>query len=453
MNYNNLSYSPLFEKSLIRLISEFNSEMSISVILSNLTKELKTRVSRDSVNGWNINLSRSKDGIFRLETAFMNYRDSRLVLINLLKWIERNGNTDKRNNLTIDMKFIDTTKGPFKGTLFNSGVTIDKINKLKMILDFDENFVYDTFPSRRHDFTSKSITKFNITQKFIPKEESLIDPKFYVIPNTSECGINFETLNEGFLRLQYIGGKDYEKKSSEILQIMNQFCVIAWDSVINPTFKKENIKKFEQLVDKNKKIRESFIDYALFCKNYPNIKFSVDLLFHKTTLSTYYDSIKDIVYDFLSNAEINGEIEMNYDTTLRNLQIKDGKLRVDKLNKIEFINCELEFGTYTTCDFYQCKLIDSLLNVCNLFLNTESNRCKIVNSVVNRTAIVSNSEFYGENGVMNGKMMGGVFKDAGIGVHAEIDPSVLVIDYKALKPGYFVAGDKVIIPTKKYRTL
>jgi hypothetical protein len=26
----------------------------------------------------------------------------------------------------------------------------------------------------------------------------------------------------------------------------------------------------------------------------------------------------------------------------------------------------------------------------------------------------------------------------------------VVIEYKRLKPGYFVAGDKVIIPTKKY---
>ncbi len=427
--------------------------MSPSVVLSELTKELKRKVSKEEPNGWNIQLKRSKDGIYRIETAFLSYRDSRLVLINLLKWIERNGNTDKRNNLFVDMKFLDNVSGPFQGTLFNKGITIDKINKLKLILDFDEEYVYKNFPSRRHGFNSKSITRFNLNQKFIPKEDSVVDPKFYSIPNTMDSGINFETLNEGFLRLQYIGGKDYEKKSIEILEIMDQFCVLSWNSVVNPIFTQENIKKFENLVEKNKKIRESYMDYELFSKNYPNIVFTVDLQSNKKTLQTYYESIREIIYEFLTNTEFKGELEMNYDSTLRVIQIKDAKLRAIKIDKIEFINCDLEYGTYTDCDFYQCRLLDCLTNRCNLFLDSEATRCKMINCVVNRTSTLANCEFYGENGVMNGIMAGGIFKDAGIGVHANIDSSVLVIDYKALKPGFFVAGDKVIIPTKKFRSL
>jgi hypothetical protein len=47
-------------------------------------------------------------------------------------------------------------------------------------------------------------------------------------------------------------------------------------------------------------------------------------------------------------------------------------------------------------------------------------------------------------------MNGGIFRNGSIGVHAKVSKDTIVIEYRELKPGYFVAGDKVIIPTKKF---
>jgi hypothetical protein len=47
-------------------------------------------------------------------------------------------------------------------------------------------------------------------------------------------------------------------------------------------------------------------------------------------------------------------------------------------------------------------------------------------------------------------MNGGVFYKGKLGIYAEISKDTKVIEYERLKPGYFVAGDTVIIPTKKY---
>lgn len=450
MKYDKLAFSPLFEKTIVRFISEFNSDLNPSRVCSALSKALNRNVSTQSPGLYNINLSRGKDGVYRVETAFMTYRDSRLTILNLFKWIERNGLTDKMHNFYVDIKFVDSERGPFKGTLFNSGVTIDKIDKLKMILDFDESKVYDAFPSRRYGFNSKSISRFEPNQKFIPREDSPVDPKFYSIPDTSDKGINFETLNQGFLRLQYIGGKDYVKKPQEVLDTISEFCVSAWNSVVNSGYSKENIASFEKVVSRQRKVRESYLDYLIFNKNFPNIKFTVDLIDNPKTLYSYYQSLRDRLFDLLINIEFKGELEINYDSTLGSLQLRGGVLRCNNVFNIEFIDCEIEYGNLTSCDFYECKLTDALITTSNVYHGTEANRCKLINSFANRTTILNTCEVEGDNAVLNGEMNGGIFRNGSIGVHAVVSKDTIVIEYRELKPGYFVAGDKVIIPTKKF---
>jgi hypothetical protein len=56
-------------------------------------------------------------------------------------------------------------------------------------------------------------------------------------------------------------------------------------------------------------------------------------------------------------------------------------------------------------------------------------------------------------GVMNTKMVGGLFKKGKVGSFADISDTTTVIEYQPLKAGYMVVGDKIIIPTKKFRQL
>lgn len=453
MNFNSHVLSALFEKSLIRIISDFGSDKDPRSVVSELTKELKTKVSTSSPGPYNFQISRSEDGKYRLETPFLLYRDSRIIVISLLKWIERNGVTDRNHNLFFDLKFIDEVKGPFKGTLFNTSTKIESIDKLKFILEFDESKVYGSFPSRKEGFFSKSILRFEPKQKFIPKENAFIDPMLYDIPNTKECGINFETLTQGFLRMQYIGGTRYEKKVEEILTILNQFCATAWNCTVNKGFTKENISKFEKSISTLNKIRESYYDYQVFKNLFPKVKFSVDLIDDKKTLEVQYQHLRDKIYEIFSNLTFTGDLELNYDTTLSTFQIKEANLKCSSITNVEFIKCKIEFGNFVKCDFYDCEIIDAKLTVCNLFLHSIANRCNLIDSFANRTCEILNCEFDGMNGVLNSKMEGGLFKKGKIGNFAEISKSTIVIEYQPIKSGFWVVGDKVIIPTKKYRQL
>jgi hypothetical protein len=57
------------------------------------------------------------------------------------------------------------------------------------------------------------------------------------------------------------------------------------------------------------------------------------------------------------------------------------------------------------------------------------------------------------NGVLNGKMTKGIFKKGKIGLFADVSKDTKVIQYQPLKSGYVVAGDQIIIPTKKFNQL
>lgn len=452
MKPNNLSYSPLYENTLVRVISEFTTEMTPSSVLKELTKVLKRKVSKDAPGAYNISISQDAAGYYRLETGFLTYRDARLITISLFSWVEKFGMADKNHNFFYDIKFVDAEAGPFKGTLFFKGISIQKIDKLKFILEFDEEKVYKVFPSRRYGFNTKSILRFDINQRFIPREASIVDPKFYSVPNTIESGVNFELLSQGFLRLQYIGGQDYVKKPQEVLDILNDFCLCAWEAASNPKFTKDNIAKFEKIVQKQNKVREAYIDYSVFKKNYPDITFTVDLNEDHRTLDYYYSIIKDRIFDLLSSSKFSGnEFFLNYDSNISALQVKEAKINCQgNISNVEFVNCEIKFGNFKLCDFYDCKVEDARVTQSNFYLDSDIIRCLFIDSFANRTTILDNTEVLGVNSVVNGKVEKGIIRSGKIGEHAEISKGTIVLQYSNLKSGYFVVGDKIIIPSKKF---
>jgi hypothetical protein len=453
MNYDSHSLSTLFEKSLIRITADFESDKDTRSVVSELSSFLKTKITKEDASSYNFQLRRTEDGVYHLSTSFLMYRDSRLTIINLLKWIERNGFTDRNHNLFIDLKFLDAQKGPFKGTLFSNSLRVESVDKLKFILDFDEDSIYKDFPTRKDSFNSQSILIFEMPQKFIPRESDIIDPKYYTVPSTKNCGINFDTIIDGYLRMQYLGGQGYEKKVQEILKAINQFCVTAWIAATDKKMTAKNIEKFKIVLDSKRKIRESYYDYSVFKKNYPNIKFSVDLMDNSKVLDYYYQILRDRIFDIFSNIEFKGSIDLNYDTTISVFQIKESSITVKELSGVEIIKCKITKGTFTNCDIYDCGVVDASFYNCNLFLDTIAERCNLYDSFVNRTVEIKQCQFTGMNGILNGSMLGGVFITGKVGLFANISPETKVIQYQPLKSGYFVAGDQIIIPTKKFKQL
>lgn len=441
--------SILSENCLLRVIADFNTEMKLRSAIFSLGKALNKKiVNREDKNSIQ-NISSifiAEDGAYKFESLFIPYGEFRLLVINLLKWIEENGKTTDRNNFTIDLKLIDKKEGPFKGTMFFKGNSIENINKLKFILSFNEGKVFSSFPETVDNLKAQSIKAIEPASKFSTDYIINNDPVQYKIFNTVRSGITFEHLSDGFLRMQYIKGSSYQTKVNKILQIIELFCFTAYECVIDKSYTEEELKTFKKLIEKYKKIQKSYKNYDVFKQEYPNIEFTVNLFDNEKILSQFYDILKDKIYDIISNVTFKSsdKWKLNYDSAAQVLQIKDAIFSCKNINNIEFIDCELKNGHFSFCDFYLSKVSNSRILNCNIYRETVIKDSILSDSFSNRTTEIINSEISGLNSVTNSKVKGGLIRHTKMGKFAEISSDTKVLKYEELKTGFIVAGDKVI---------
>lgn len=149
MDYSINKISILSENCLLRVIADFNSSLGLRSAIFSLGKTLNEKISDKIIENSEFSeLKITESGKFSLCSKFYNYREFRIKVINLLKWIQQNGSTDSSCNLYIDLKLVNKTEGPFKGTMFFKGNSVENINKLKFILSFDESKIRLNFSER-----------------------------------------------------------------------------------------------------------------------------------------------------------------------------------------------------------------------------------------------------------------------------------------------------------------
>ena len=445
-------FTPLLDRTLIRYTAQFYSDTSLLDIKKQISDMLVFGGEKIPTSLIGLNINKRQDSVIELTTDFLDYRIAKQVLSKFYDWILFKARTNKKTHFIVDIKFDDTKKGPFIGTMFNTGMTIDKINKFKFILGFNEYLAYKYFPAAKNGNYTKSIYNFKPSQKHIPKKEFVIDPKNYLIPDTTYCGITFETLKEGFIRMKYICGENYANKVSESIELINLFIINSRTSCANEEYTKNMLEKFKTKMTYYEDIREAYFNYSMFLAKFKNIKLTVNLIDNQIVIDSYYPVLRDGIFDILANIHIkeDTELEINYDSTISVFQIRRANISVKTLINIEFIECEIENGKFIGCDFYESKLSNVSLDQCNLFLSTTAKDSKIVNSFCNRTTELENCETSGDNCVLNCKMSTGVIYNAKLGVFAEISPAVKMINHSVLKTGYLVVGDTVVIKSKTY---
>jgi hypothetical protein len=178
-------------------------------------------------------------GLIELVTGAIPYRNARIVISKMLKWIDENGYTTDRSSIHLNLSF--------QNDYLDDNNVISKMNTLKFILEFNEAQVYKLFPNRENSIYAKSI------KWVMPKHESFyfnegsFSTNNFNFPNTKYYGVNFEKKIKNYLEFRYIGGKDYEKKKDQIFYLLDRFIIQMWKSCYHTEFTKENkleLKKF-----------------------------------------------------------------------------------------------------------------------------------------------------------------------------------------------------------------
>ena len=307
---------------------EFYSNLNRNEITYGLGKVLGKKILL--FNKYHSKFTPTKD-IFKLEpdysggskmveliTGPLPYFESIVILIKTLKWIDENGYTDKKCAFQFGVS-IDTS-------IYPDVPPISQLNILKFILGFDENVVYQKFPDRVGSLYAKSIKRIIPANKFVdPSNVSHIDKNLFEVPLEKNMGINFLKLPEGYFEVRYLGGKDYQKKYTDLKTVIDYIITYTVGVLqFNDTFTENDLKIVKMILSTIYKSASTFVDPDTFQKNYPHMNIMVDLRADPQILRSFFLNIREVLYDVIVENNIKEGL-LNYDSTLGKFQLKDVK--------------------------------------------------------------------------------------------------------------------------------
>src|SRR5574344_1013949 len=352
-----------------------------------------------------------------LITSPLPYYVAKIYLVKMLKFIQENGYTTDKSSIHYNISFDDTCDRKL----------VD-INSLKLILEIDEDEIYDKYPTRGNNVYAKSVKRIipykdynypNIPITTIRNNIKIPDDRYY--------GINFLHLIDNTenqrLEFRYIGGKDNEKNIGNILYFMDKFIINTYNSIDN-IFTDEDNEKLESYLNNNITLFKNFTNYDNFIVEFPTILLQVNMDNTYEVVSSYYEDIYDMLFYLITSTINLKNCIINYITDSKCFEIVDADVKASTtLSNYNFVNSKTE-GILKGCH-----IINSVLN------NSQAFNCRFDMSDVNKSKIiectVENSDLndcYFLDGYLNGSMYGGVFRSGKLGECATLDSNVKIIN-------------------------
>jgi hypothetical protein len=420
-------------KSKIGYELKFCSKIPINQVSEKLSKYLNKKVSVcDESSGIDLSVNHYKlerdyadgDKVIKLITSPVPYQESRIELIKTLKFINENGFTNRDCNLYVNMYINEKT----------SGFNLSNFNILKFILEFNEEKIWKQFPERNNIADARSI-KFIVPSDKISFDanRSLLKSDF-VYPNKKFYAVDFSKIHENQIQFKYLGGKDYEKNITAVLEMQDYFIQSVIGVLKNPEMNQGNKNSLGRILQGFKKVIESYSSFKSFRNNFPNLGLLVNLDSNEHNINAFWPKIRDGIFSLLTDGGVTEGI-INYDSNTGKIQLKDSDLsRSSMLNGIDIVDCKNATGFLEKCDIFNTTIHGAQINESNLFDRTSAKKCKLDNCYVNRSAVLENSFVNGSNTIMNGKMTGGIFKNGRITDMSKFE-NTEIIEYEKIIPG------------------
>jgi len=356
---------------------------------------------------------------YRLILSPQNYHSVIPLIDVITQWINENCETTFDTQMKVSLSFDHRH--------LNTLTDISHMNPIKLILKFDENEVYKRFPEQKDSPYALSIKKLSPIYNYI--NESYLTKNINNILSTPYAefyGINFKEYTNGILEMNYIGGKNYSSQSKEIKDLIEYFIIKTYQSINNineyDEFEKFEIKRLTESLDK---YQMAYYDPDIFVKEFPNIKIYVDLKMSDQILKTYWNTLRQPLFEMIVNGELR-KGQFNYDTQYSRFQLRKAQLKNIILNNMDLVSCELS-GIMENCVFLGCnvkkaRVYNSHFLKTNIINESYLNKVTIKsNNIINNCFIENTEELIGCD------VNNSVIKFATIGKSAKIDESSTII--------------------------
>jgi hypothetical protein len=370
--------------------------------------------------------------MIELITGPINWVDARIILIKALAFIKKYGYTNEYCSIHINISFTD--------------VNVKELNPVKLILNFNEDFVYDKFPSRRSNIYARSIKWIVPFEDWDDSEIALnsIIQCVQIPDDTKYYGINIQKKWMGYLEYRYIGGTDYESKTDDILSLMDYFIIQTKKAVTEELLPEDNIKLLSYLED-NINWFKQYKTYDDFLANIDGIRIEIDQETKYEAVHASWEKIKNKLFDIIKSCDSIKNAVINYNSTTNRVEIVDAIIsNIHYLKSVDFINCNIK-----ECTLYDCHIVDTEIDGGHIYnskvFESKLNACKLSNCEATEWSELTKCMFDG--GTIDCIMKDGVFRSGEIGPNAQIDITVKMANkdtFWAISP-----KDKLIKGMKK----
>ncbi len=347
--------------------------------------------------------------MIELITGPLNWIDARVILIKMLEFIKTNGYTDEHCSVHINISFDD--------------MNVIAINPLKLILNFNEDYVYEKFPSRRNNIYAKSI-KWIVPFEDWDDSETAINSIIQSVKlpdDTKYYGINLQKRFKNYLEFRYIGDENYENKTDDILNLMDYFIIQTRKAIGAELTDEDNIKLMSYL-EQNINWFKQYKTYDDFLANIHGISVEVDRSNEYNMVKMSWDKLKNKLFEIVKSCDNIKNAVINYNTTTGRLEVVDAIInKIHYLKGVDLINCQI-----TECAIYNCDIIDSRIENGHLY-NCNIYETKLINVKLSNCNALEWSELNDcmfDGGVLDCKMIGGVFRSGELRENADLESDV-----------------------------
>lgn len=392
--YTDLTKRNIFENAKLGFEFEFFSPISRPDLAQIFENSLGRKVvwsnqyeSGIEVNEKQFKLEADFSGGFKMNelvTGALPYSEAVNVLFRVMNLISEHGFTTDRCGLHINLSFNSQELG--------LPVKFENLNTLKFILNLDESKVYELWPNALNK-TQKpykgSVNFIYPKNKFIA-ETSLAykpDPTQFKIPHSKYFGLNFEKLSSGYLEIRYAGGKAYEKKKVEAVELINYMTELSYAVLENNNgYSLTEKKQVSKILETQKAVLLSLKSPAHFRNAYPNLNVYVDLRSDAPIIEANFEVLKDSLFDLIAFGNIKAGT-INYDTATHRIQLKDAMIKEGfGITGVDLFNCGIE-GEVNNCMLYGCKVKSSIVSESTFFTNNEVRHSIVKNCSFQRDGV------------------------------------------------------------------
>jgi hypothetical protein len=385
--YRELDKSKIYENSILSFSFEFKSPVRRRDLASKLSKNLGKKVNW--FKGVDESFKATKD-IFKLsnkfnantktfifETGFQPYQEAMHTMLKTMNIVDHFGHTDDRCevkvNVSINEKHIE------------SGVHISKLNKFKYLVGLNEESIledWNTESTERHKINRNQYFHVHAKDPYNTiMSSSLVermDPHRFNFPHSEFFGHDFSNLDEGFLTISYIGGKDYQKRKQEATNTINTVIDRLYETLsTNYQYGIDEKRKIEKIVEEYKTTVKSTKNPWDLKANYPKINLYYGLSPSAYLVEANYHQFREKIFELLVFGGVT-EADINYDDERKVIQVKDAK--IDKniiIENFEFYNCLIEADA-KDCLFNDCTIKNSKLENCDIIANNYIKNSKVI---------------------------------------------------------------------------